>query len=120
MDITAWHAAGFVLVSSGFLILLYFVDLYSFVSVMYLASAAMAVCVVFAHPLLRDVQNKLNDVRHGTTTVHPYTPIGDDLSLYDPTLLLAVFLGGTCRCVHLLPPEYIPTHCPAEQTSPYS
>ena len=91
LDITAWHALGFVAISSMFLTLLYFVDLYQFVTVMYLVAAALAVCLVSVHPLLREGGMRIYELYTGTP--HGYTPIGD-ASLLEPAFLAALAVGA--------------------------
>ena len=53
MDITFGQAILFIFASSCFLILLYFVDLYAVVSIIYLASAAVAIALVSFEPMLK-------------------------------------------------------------------
>lgn len=59
LDITFCQAVGFVFVSSGFLLLLYFVDVYSFVGLMYLVAAAVATTLVLFNPFYRAVVKRL-------------------------------------------------------------
>ena len=60
LDITPLHAVTFVIVSSGFLLLLYFVDLYFFVTIMYLGSAALATNLIFFYPAIKKVGRKMH------------------------------------------------------------
>ena len=60
LDITTLHAVAFVIVSSGFLLLLYFVDLYFFVTVMYLGSAALATNLIIFYPVIKRAGRKVH------------------------------------------------------------
>jgi hypothetical protein len=53
IDITFGQAICFVMISSCFLLLLYFVDLYAVVSVVYLVSAAVAISFISLEPIFR-------------------------------------------------------------------
>lgn len=60
LDITPLHAVAFVIVSSGFLLLLYFVDLYFFVTIMYLGSAALATNIIVFYPAIKKIGRKIH------------------------------------------------------------
>jgi signal peptide peptidase-like protein 2B len=60
LDITPLHAVAFVFVSSGFLLLLYFVDLYFFVTIMYLGSAALATNIIIFYPAIKRLGRKIH------------------------------------------------------------
>ena len=91
MDITPWHALGFVFISSLFLMLLYFVDLYSVVTILYLFAAALAVCLVSVHPVLRDGGQRLYEMYTGTE--QSYQPIGE-ASLLEPSFIASAAAGA--------------------------
>jgi len=57
-DISPSHAVGFIFISSSFLVLLYFIDLYSIVVIMYLFAATLACTVVYFIPLFKYIQIK--------------------------------------------------------------
>jgi hypothetical protein len=58
IEITPKHAFGFIAISSMFLILLYFVDLYNMVVFIYLVAAAIASSIVYFGPFFRLVRAK--------------------------------------------------------------
>lgn len=65
LDITFCQAVGFVFVSSGFLLLLYFVDIYAMVGIMYLVAAAVASGLVYFYPFFSCVMGRWKAVQSG-------------------------------------------------------
>lgn len=78
LDITPLHAVAFVIVSSGFLLLLYFVDLYFFVTIMYLGSAALATNLIFFYPAIKKLGRKIHAYIAGikNETYNEYMSLG--------------------------------------------
>ena len=68
LQITSMHAVGFILLSSSFLLIMFFVDIYSFVSLMYLVAAGFAAAKVFFYPFF-------------TRLVRTYTAIRTDVEI---------------------------------------
>jgi hypothetical protein len=79
MEISPYHAVGFVFVSSGFLVLLYFVNLYFFVSILYLVSAAFATGKVFFYPLFKQCARTYHAIRLGVEVedIQEYISVAD-------------------------------------------
>lgn len=92
LDITPYHAVAFVIVSSCFLLLLYFVDLYFFVTIMYLVSAALASTIIFFYPAVKSLFRRLNALRLG---IHydslEYTTLSD--TYFDIPFVLSSLLS---------------------------
>lgn len=70
LQVTPYHAFVFILLSSSFLLVMYFVDIYSFVSVLYLFSAGYASSKVFFIPFFNHLIRTYTAIRNNVKIEH--------------------------------------------------
>ena len=97
LQITPYHAVGFVILSSCFLMLMYFIDVYAFVSVLYLAAAAFATSKVFFYPFFTRVHKTCQAIQLGVEIddVPEYDALGDSSVHVDSSLVISALISTT-------------------------
>ena len=97
LQITPYHAVGFVILSSCFLLLMYFIDVYAFVSVLYLAAAAFATSKVFFYPFFTRVHKTCQAIQLGVEIddVPEYDALGDSSMHIDTSLVISALISTT-------------------------
>ena len=109
LQITAYHAVGFVVLSSCFLLLMYFVDVYAFVSVLYLSAAAFATSKVFFYPFFKRVQSTCKAIQLGIEIedVPEYDALSDSHWYCDTPLISSAFLSVVLSAIWFIHSEEI-------------
>ena len=109
LQITPYHAVGFVVLSSCFLLLMYFVDVYAFVSVLYLAAAAFAVSKVFFYPFFSRVRTTCRAIQLGVEIddVPEYDALNDSRASVDMPLAVSALLSAGLAAAWFLHSEDI-------------
>ena len=97
-QITPQHAFLFILLSSSFLLVMYFTDIYSFVSVLYLLSAGFASAKVFFIPFFNHLIRTYTAIRHNVK-IEDVSDASSNDNICGTTL--PVFCSGmSCECRH--------------------
>ena len=79
LQITGMHAVGFIVLSSSFLLIMYFIDIYFLVSLLYLSAAGFASSKVFLYPFFSRLVRTYNAIQLGVEieAVTDYSSSGD-------------------------------------------
>ena len=96
LQITPHHAFVFILLSSSFLLVMYFIDIYSFVSIIYLLSAGFASAVVFFIPFFSHLVRTYTAIRHNVKIEHVSEASSSDNIC--GTTLPVICSGKSCMC----------------------
>jgi len=109
LQITPYHAVGFVVLSSCFLLLMYFIDVYAFVSVLYLAAAAFAASKVFFYPFFFRVRTTCRAIQLGVEIddVPEYDTLSDSNAFVDVPLVVSALLSAGLAVAWFLHSEEI-------------